>query len=119
MAVKDLVGRDGEDAAAAHLTGLGMQVLARNWRCPAGELDVIALDGDCLVVCEVKTRRSGRAGSPLEAVTRQKVARLRRLTTIWLATQSTWFPRIRIDVIGVSTPPGEPVRIEHVRGVLV
>ena len=62
-----------------------MQVLDRNWRCEHGEIDLVALDGDCLVVCEVKTRRSTAFGEPVEAVTWRKAARLRRLAAAWLA----------------------------------
>ena len=57
MRAKDAVGRYGEDVAARHLTEAGLVVLARNWRCREGEIDIVARDGDVLVVCEVKTRR--------------------------------------------------------------
>ncbi len=69
MRVKDSLGRHGEDLAVAHLEAAGFQVVTRNWRCALGEIDVVAIDGDCLVVCEVKTRRSLSMGSPVEAVT--------------------------------------------------
>jgi len=68
------VGDYGEQVACAHLTDAGLEVLERNWRCDQGELDIVARDGDTLVFCEVKTRRSDRFGSPLEAVTRAKAA---------------------------------------------
>ena len=70
----------------------GYVVLARNWRCAEGELDVIARAGPTLVVCEVKTRSSGRFGAPVEAVTRQKQLRIRRLTARWLTVSA---PRVR------------------------
>ena len=69
------LGRYGEDLAARYLGERGMQVLDRNWRCEHGEIDLVALDGDCLVVCEVKTRRSTAFGEPVEAVTWRKAAR--------------------------------------------
>jgi putative endonuclease len=115
--VKDSLGRHGEEIAAAYLQSLGMLVLARNWRCPLGEIDVVALDGDCLVVCEVKTRRSLAAGSPLEAITPAKLGRLRRLTSLWLAGQDQRFDDIRIDVVGVLRPRRAPASIEHVKAV--
>ena len=76
---RSVLGASGEDLACAHLVRRGMVVLDRNWRCPHGEIDVVARDGDVLVVCEVKTRRSLTHGDPVEAVTAAKVARLRRL----------------------------------------
>jgi putative endonuclease len=117
VSFKQAVGREGEHVAAAHLESDGMVVLARNWRCPQGEIDVIALDGDCLVVCEVKTRRSVRAGLPAEAVVPAKVARLRRLAAAWLAEQDRVFREVRLDVVAVVRPPGSPPQVEHLRGV--
>jgi putative endonuclease len=115
--VKDSLGRHGEEIAVAHLRTMGMLILARNWRCPLGEIDVVALDGDCLVVCEVKTRRSLAVGGPLEAVTPAKLGRLRRLTSAWLAGQEQRFDEIRIDVVGVLRPRRGPASIEHLKAV--
>jgi putative endonuclease len=118
MHAKDALGRYGEDIAVVHLRDAeGMQVLERNWRCRLGEIDIVALDGDCLVVCEVKTRRSTVAGSPLEAVTPAKLGRLRRLTAAWLAAQERHFAEIRIDVVAVLRPAGGPVEVEHLKAV--
>lgn len=117
MRVKDVLGEYGERLAAEHLLADGMTVLDRRWRCPIGELDLVALDGDCLVVCEVKTRRSTVTGMPVEAVTPAKLRRLRRLTAAWLEDQPTPYPDVRIDVIGVLVPRrGGPV-LDHLRGV--
>ncbi|HAP88620.1 MAG TPA: hypothetical protein DEQ49_07835, partial [Arthrobacter bacterium] len=58
MKSKDLLGRRGEELAAGYLESLGMLVVERNWRCTEGEIDIVALDGDALVIAEVKTRRS-------------------------------------------------------------
>ena len=79
MRAKDALGRFGEDHAARFLISAGISVIERNWRCAEGELDVVAFEGDVLVVCEVKTRRDDKFGGPLYAVTPMKVARLRRL----------------------------------------
>ena len=117
MRAKDSLGRFGEDVAAAHLEALGLQVLHRNWRCPQGEVDIIAVDGECLVVCEVKTRRSLTAGSPVEAVDALKLRRLRRLTAVWLTQQHRYFPQIRIDVLAVRQPLSGPAVVEHLKGV--
>lgn len=117
MGVRQAVGRYGEDLAVVHLEAAGFQVLERNWRSRYGEIDIVAVDDGCLVVCEVKTRRSLRTGSPLEAVTPVKLARLRRLTGLWLAAQERTFTGVRIDVIGVLRPAGGPAVVEHLRAV--
>ena len=104
MRAIDAVGDYGERLAERHLAGQGMTVLERRWRCRQGEIDIVALDGDCLVVCEVKTRRSQLAGSPADAVTPVKLARLHRLAAAWLAQQPRWYPEVRIDVVCVVLP---------------
>jgi putative endonuclease len=114
---KDSLGRFGEDLAVAHLEASGFMVLERNWRCTEGEIDIVAVDGDCLVVCEVKTRRSRAAGSPVEAVDVSKLRRLRRLTGTWLRAQHRHFREVRIDVIAVRQPGSGPVVVEHLKGV--
>jgi len=115
------VGRYGEDVAVRHLTESGMEVLARNWRCDLGEVDVIARDGGTVVVCEVKTRRGLDYGTPLEAVTARKMVRLRRLATRWVAE---WVeetgehpPEVRIDVVSVLLRRHGAAMVEHLRGV--
>ena len=70
------------------------------------------------MVCEVKTRRSALAGTPAEAVTPVKLARLRRLAAAWLAQQPRWFPEVRIDVVCVVLARARgAARVEHLRGV--
>jgi putative endonuclease len=114
---KDAVGAYGERVAAAHLASAGMVVLDRNWRCSSGEIDIVARDGDVLVFCEVKTRTSVAFGTPLEAVTPRKAARLRRLAAAWMRERSVHVPEVRIDIVGVLRPTRGPARVEHVRGV--
>lgn len=117
MAAKDAVGRHGEAVVARSLEQAGWHVLARNWRTARGELDLVARDGTTVVAVEVKTRRGTRHGSPLEAVTPAKVARLRHLLAAWLAQQSESFEAMRIDVVGVLLPAAGAAQLEHVRGV--
>ncbi|WP_246572184.1 YraN family protein [Kineosporia corallincola] len=112
------LGRYGEELAAAHLEATGCRILARNWRCRLGEIDVVALEGQCLVVCEVKTRRSLAAGDPLESVTALKAGRLRRLAGAWLSTQQRFYPDVRIDVVGIVRPASGPARLRHLKGVV-
>ena len=117
MQVTEAVGAYGERVAEAHLREQGMVILDRNWRCPAGELDIVARDGDVLVFCEVKTRRGTGFGWPLEAVTATKAARLRRLAAAWTQARGLHLPEIRIDLVGVLRPARGPAQVEHVRGV--
>ncbi len=114
---KDAVGAYGERVAAAHLVAAGMVILERNWRCPAGELDIVARDGDTVVFCGVKTRTGVGYGFPLEAVTARKAARLRRLAATWLHERDLRVPDIRIDLVGVLRPRRGAAQVEHVRGV--
>jgi putative endonuclease len=111
------LGRFGEAYAARYLTDQGMVLLDRNWRCSAGEIDLVLRDGDVLVVCEVKTRSSEHFGSALEAVTERKAARLRRLAARWLAEHRVRPDDVRIDLVGVLVPPGRAPRVDHVCGV--
>jgi len=117
MHAKDALGRYGEDLAVLHMEQQGMTILARNWRCSLGELDVIAREGPKLVVCEVKTRSSERYGTPVEAVGPRKVRRLRRLALRWLDEQQVHVAEIRFDVIGVLQPPAGPPSLQHIKGV--
>lgn len=120
MAAKDELGVRGERVAERALLGRGYAILDRNWRCPEGEIDLVARDGETLVVVEVKTRSSTAFGHPFEAITPAKVARLRRLATAWLHAQRGLSPRprrLRIDAIAVLAPPGVPASLEHLEGV--
>ena len=110
-------GERGETIAARHLTRLGLVLVDRNWRCDAGEIDLVLRDGAVLVICEVKTRTSTDYGDPLEAVTPAKVARLRRLAARWLRVHDCHPEDVRIDMVGVLAPPGRPVEVEHVEGI--
>ncbi|QGQ19672.1 YraN family protein [Cellulomonas sp. JZ18] len=118
MRATDAVGRYGEDVAARFVTEAGWRVLDRNWRCPEGELDIVALDGDELVAIEVKTRRSARYGHPAEAVTARKLARLRRLTAAWLRAHDAPVRSVRVDVVAVTLPARGRAHVEHLVGVV-
>ena len=113
---KDAVGAYGERVALAHLVGQGMVVLDRNWRCPAGEIDLILRDGDQLVFAEVKTRRGDRFGTPAEAVGEAKVRRLRRLAAAWLNQAGLPPVTVRFDVVAVHPGRRGAATVEHLRG---
>lgn len=117
MRATQALGRYGERVAVDRLERAGMQILDRNWRCDAGELDIVALDGGCVVAVEVKTRRSLACGHPFEAVTPQKLARLRRLVARWLADHGQGYTAVRVDVVSVLRPRAGESVVEHLRGV--
>jgi putative endonuclease len=99
-------GRRGEEAAARWYGRAGYRIVARNWRCADGEIDLVAVDpvADVVVICEVKTRSSARFGRPEEAVTPVKQRRLRRLSARWLSQQrphGTPTRSVRFDVAAV------------------
>jgi putative endonuclease len=95
-------GRAGEDRAAAWYVAAGYEVVARNWRCRQGELDLVAVKGRTYVFCEVKTRRTDAFGVPATAVTPAKQARIRRLAALWLSEQARGRARVlRFDVVGI------------------
>ncbi len=95
------LGADGEALAAAWYATHGYEVLARNWRCRDGEIDLILRRGRSLVICEVKTRSTDAFGVPAEAVTSAKRAKLRVLASRWL-DQAAFRPKeIRFDVAAI------------------
>jgi len=117
MAAKDELGQRGEAIAASFLEGRGLRILERNWRCPQGEIDLVAQDGGELVFVEVKTRSSVAFGHPLEAITVQKLARLRRLAAAWCESHPGTHNSVRIDAIAVVAPRRGPVEIEHLERI--
>ena len=119
MAKKDELGRRGEDLAAVYLEAQGLTVVERNWRCAQGEIDLVVFDEieDEWVFVEVKTRSGVRYGHPLEAVTREKLARLRRLALAWCAEHPGSHNRARIDVVAIIAPRTGVVEIEHLERV--
>jgi putative endonuclease len=113
------IGALGEDLAVEHLSSLGLRVLDRNWRCRYGELDVIAADPTThtVVFVEVKTRTTDQFGGVAQAVTPQKVRRLRRLAGLWLAGQDERWAAVRIDVIGIRLGRRATPEVMHLAGV--
>ena len=115
------VGRRGEDLACAELERQGLTLLARNWRCPRGEIDIVAADrsdqGLTLVFCEVKCRSGLGFGHPLEAITYAKLRTLRQLAAQWMRENGVTARFIRVDAIGVVLAPGREPALTHVRAV--
>jgi len=117
VTVKETFGRYGEDLAVESLLALGYVIEERNWRCPRGEIDIIAWDGDVLVFVEVKTRSSSAFGTAAEAVTPRKLVRVRRAMSDWLLTRRPRFAHLRVDVVTVTTSRSAAPVLEHLIGV--
>ena len=107
------LGALGEKAAARHLQRLGYRVVARNYRCPAGELDLIAVDEGSIVFVEVKTRRSADAADPEVNVTSAKRRQLTRAARYYLMHKSAQDHPARFDVVAVVLPESGKPLIEH------
>lgn len=120
-AVRRSLGRQGEEIAAAYLEGLGYELIARNWRTRAGELDIVAREGDWLVFVEVRTRRAASGGmtpalgSPEESVTARKQLRLASMSEAYLF-KMPWPGSWRIDVIALELrSDGSIARLNHLK----
>lgn len=111
------LGRWGEAYAAAFVENQGMRIVARNWRCADGEIDLIALDRGQVVFIEVKTRRDHSRGTPLAAITPAKLTQLQRLAQTWLRQHAGAGITARIDAIAITRPRSGATIVQHVRGL--
>ncbi|AAT89288.1 hypothetical protein ATY41_11725 [Leifsonia xyli subsp. xyli] len=118
MAKKDELGRRGESVAAHWLEAHGYVLIGRNWRIRSGEIDIIARTGNITVFVEVKTRATTHYGHPLEAITPEKAARLRRLTAEWCRTYGPLPGALRVDAIGVLNAWSANPEIHHLPGIV-
>ena len=111
------LGKWGENYAADYLRAQGWMIRERNWHCRGGELDLIVLDPDgVLVAVEVKTRSQSFAGYAAEAITAEKLQRVRRTLATYLSTHTQWYATIRIDVIAIDCSKDGAVAMQHIRG---
>jgi putative endonuclease len=101
------VGRTGEAATLAHYRGAGYRMIARNWRCPLGEIDLIFTKGPLVVFCEVKSRTGSALGGPFESVTWKKQRKLRMLAEAFLAASGMRPEEVRFDVASVTLDAGQ------------
>jgi putative endonuclease len=111
------LGKLGEDLAAEYLHQAGYVILERNFRTPLGEIDLIARHQDRVVFVEVKTRRHQSFGTPQEAVTTQKLARLHKLASYYLKARHLGTPPVRFDVVAITWNPERPPQVLHLTGV--
>ena len=103
------LGQAGEETAAAFLTANGLQIFCRNYRCPKGEIDIIAMDGTELVFVEVRTRSSSNKGWGEESITLGKKSRIQTVATYYLLERqySDW-PPMRFDVLALRWTESAP-----------
>ncbi len=114
------LGQLGEDMAARHLQRLGYVILERNYRCPQGEVDIIARDGERLAFVEVRARRGTAFGTPKESVTARKQARLVTVALNYLQEHSYSDVDWGIDVVALQfTPRGVLQHMEVIRNAVM
>jgi putative endonuclease len=107
------LGAQGEELAAAFLKGQGYRIVARNYRCPSGEIDIVALDGDTIAFVEVKSRSSDEAADPEVAVHYHKRKQITRAAKYFISHKASHDQPCRFDVVAVVLPPGGEPQIEH------
>jgi putative endonuclease len=106
------LGQWGEKLALDFFKKQGMKILGTNFRCPAGEIDIIARSGRQIVFVEVKTRSSGVFGTPQEAVNKRKQQQILRVAQ-WYLEQNPLNLQPRFDVLAIRTEEGKP-SLEHI-----
>lgn len=108
------IGQRGERAAARFLEHCGYEILERNWRCPAGEADIIALDGETIVFVEVKTRTDLDKGLPSEAVDAEKRCRYEKIAA-WYIRLTEGIPEapIRFDIVAMLATGNDRALVRH------
>jgi putative endonuclease len=106
-------GEPGETLACEHLTRLGYKIVARNFRCRSGEVDVVARHGETTVFVEVKDRASASHGEGYEAVTFGKRRRIIRAAQLFAASRGLFDARLRFDVISIDRNENGAPRLRH------
>lgn len=100
------LGKRGEELALERLRALGYKCIVRNYRCPLGEIDIIAKDGDCLVFVEIKTRRNKSLGITKEAVTGRKRRQLSKVALAYMKNNLCCDVKSRFDVVAINLSQG-------------
>jgi putative endonuclease len=118
MRRRQRLGRWGEDLAARYLERLGCTTLARNWRCPAGEVDLIIREGAFLAFVEVRTRHPSAYGSPEESITPDKLSHMLAVAQTYVYEQA-WEGNWRLDVVAIEAGRKGPPSIEWYRNVSI
>ena len=110
------LGRWGEEQAGRHLETFGCQVVTTNWRCTAGEVDLVVMDGTWLAFVEVRTRRGRTYGTPEESITAAKLARMAAVAESYVYEQE-WDGDWRLDVVAIEVRSGQAPAIEWYKNV--
>jgi putative endonuclease len=116
MRPRQRLGQWGESLAVRYLERLGCAIVARNWRCRAGEVDLIAREGACLAFVEVRTRRPSAYGSPEESITAEKLGHMLAVAQTYVYEQG-WEGDWRLDVVAIQVGAKGPPSIEWYRSV--
>lgn len=111
-------GDRGEDLAAAFFLTRGFRLVARNWRCRAGEIDLIVARGETLHFIEIKTRRTDDYGHPEEAITPRKIAHLRRAIETYLQAATVQPRNYQADALAISLIPGKPPDFHYIEDIM-
>ena len=104
-------GDAAEQLAVEHLSAIGYHVIARNFRCEGGEIDIIAYEGELLCFVEVRSIADPRHGDPLETISRRKIARIVRAATTYLETLAPPWPAMRFDAVGITLTDPPQLRL--------
>ena len=112
------IGRQGEAAAAQYLARHGCTLLATNWRCAGGEIDIVAERGGLLMFVEVRTRRADSVDVALESITPRKRQRMLTAAYAYLAEQNLEDADWRIDVVVIAVPRSGPLIVQHLENGL-
>jgi putative endonuclease len=112
------LGRWGEAQATRYLEAQGCTIVTSNWRCQAGEVDIVALDGECLAFVEVRTRRGPVYGDPEDSITASKLARMIAVAETYVYEQG-WQGHWRLDVVAIQVAGRRMTSIEWYRNVSV
>lgn len=118
MENRQSLGKSGEDFATRLVIESGLSIITRNYRCPKGEMDIIARDGEALVFIEVRTRRSAIRGWGEESITPKKAQRLQAIASYYVLQKgySSW-PCLRFDVVAIRWRAESP-EVNWVRAAL-
>ncbi len=116
------LGQQGEDLACKFLAYQGIKILARNYRCPHGEIDIVAFDknttshfgSNCIIFAEVKTRKSDKYTSPASAVNEAKRRKIKKTAAYYLTHHRSGEMSVRYDIVSIVIGMGEP-QIEHIQ----
>ena len=107
------LGKRGEDVAVGFLERRGYEILERNWKCPFGEADIIARDGDDVLFIEVKTRTGVAKGLPEDAVTKEKRSRYEKIAASYSLNIEGYDTPIRFDVIAIVVIENKRALLRH------